>query len=224
MDTHVTKIGTGAYKSIFLNTKHTSDRTILDIELVNALKDIVQEEGNKKVVFLHMLGTHLNYKMRYPKEFEVFKNTPITKYKKKKAFETINAYDNAIRYNDYILRNIIEVVRKENLNGFVSYFSDHGQEVFGDMDFFGHTIDEEISKNMYEIPMFLWTTEEYNLNNSFEFDLNRKYMIDDLIHSIADISNIKSDQIDSTRSIFSKSFKERKRIIKDTIDFDSYYK
>ena len=49
-------------------------------------------------------------------------------------------------------------------------------------------------------------------------------MTDDMFHSIADISNISSDQVDTTRSIFNESFKEIKRIIKDTIDFDSYFK
>ena len=75
MDTHVTKIGTGAYKSIFLNTKHTNDNTLLDIELINSFEEVISAEGDKKVIFLHMLGTHMDYSKRYPKEFEYFKNT-----------------------------------------------------------------------------------------------------------------------------------------------------
>lgn len=223
MDTHVTKIGTGAYKSIFLNTKHTNDNTLLDAELINSFKDIIEGEGDRKVVFFHMLGTHMDYKKRYPKEFEYFQDKPQTNYKKKRAFQTINAYDNAVMYNDFLIRNVIELVRKENVNSYVLFFSDHGQEVFDDMDFFGHTIDEEITKNMYEIPMFLWTSDNYKMNKMLNLDVNKKYMIDDLIHSIADISNIKSHQIDSTRSIFNNSYKERKRIIKDTINYDEYF-
>ncbi|WP_161785289.1 phosphoethanolamine transferase [Jejuia pallidilutea] len=223
MDTHVMKIGTSAQNFMFLNTKHTSRRTPYDINLVDKLKDIVKEDGDKKVVFLHMLGTHMNYKRRYPNEFEVFTDTPRTKFKRAKAYEAINAYDNAVRYNDYVLREIIETVRNSRLNGYVLYFSDHGQEVFDKMDFQGHTIDEETTTNMYEIPMFLWKTN-YDDSTYFDgFQLNRKYMIDDLIHSIADISKIKSKQIDTTRSIFNEAFKERERIVKDTINFDTYF-
>lgn len=223
MDTHVTKIGMGAHKSIFINDKHTSKKTPFDKELLTSFKKILKEAGNKKVIFLHMLGSHVDYNRRYPTEFDFFKDEPQTKFKKKKAFMTINAYDNAVRYNDFLIRDIIETVRKQQVNSYVFYFSDHGQEVFDDIDFFGHTIDQEITANMYDIPMFLWVSDSFKLRDSINLNKNKKYMTDDLIHSLSDISNINSDEIDVTRSIFNKDFKERKRVIKDTIDYDVFF-
>ena len=84
-------------------------------------------------------------------------------------------------------------------------------------------IDEKITKSMYEIPMFLWVSDKYKSKNNLKINIDNKYMTDDMFHSIADISNVTSDQIDSTRSIFNEKFKERKRIIKDTIDFDFFF-
>jgi heptose-I-phosphate ethanolaminephosphotransferase len=52
----------------------------------------------------------------------------------------------------------------------------------------------------------------------------RKYMIDDLIYSAADLLDIEAMEIDYSRSIFNINFKERKRIIKDTINYDTYFK
>ncbi len=224
MDTHITKIGLGASKSFFLNTRHTSEHTVLDDELIKKMRDILLEKGSKKIIFLHMLGTHLSYNNRFPESETYFKDVPKTKFKTKNTYKTINDYDNAIRYNDKLLKQIIDLVKAENETSYVLYFSDHGQEVYDDIDFSGHTIDEKITKNMYEIPMFLWVSDTYKSKNSLNFDVNKKYMTDDMFHSIADITNIISDQVDSTRSIFNKSFKERKRIIKDTINFDTYFK
>ena len=49
-------------------------------------------------------------------------------------------------------------------------------------------------------------------------------MIDDLFHSVADLLDVSSQEIDSTRSIFNKNFKARKRIILDSVDYDIFFK
>ena len=224
MDTHITKIGMGANKFIFLNTKHTNDNTNFDNALLKPFNEAINENGAKKIIFLHLLGTHMDYKMRYHKNDEYFKGIPSSEFKSKKAYSMINAYDNAVRYNDKLLREIIEIVKNQQMNSYVLFFSDHGQEVYDDANFFGHTIDQNTTKNMFEIPMFLWTSEKYNKHKIFNFNPDIKYMTDDLIHSIADISGIKSNEIDSTRSIFNESFKERKRIILDSVDYDTFFK
>ena len=48
--------------------------------------------------------------------------------------------------------------------------------------------------------------------------------IDDLFHSMADLFSIKAKEVDYTRSIFSEHFKERKRIVGDSVDYDNYFK
>ncbi|WP_232731956.1 phosphoethanolamine transferase [Confluentibacter lentus] len=222
-DTQVTQIAKGARKSIFLNIKHTSENTPYDEVLLPELNKIAQEKGNKKVVFLHMIGEHFYYEKRYPPEFDYFKDIPITKFDRDDVYKTINAYDNAIRYTDSILNEVIKTARRQNTDSFVLYFSDHGQEVYDDIDFFGQTIDQMVTKSMYEIPMFLWMSESYKLKNQIALNLNKKYMTDDVIHSIADLCNVTSNEIDSTRSIFNEHFKQRKRIIKNNIDFDASF-
>jgi len=222
-DTQVTKIAKGATKSVFINIKHTSENTPYDEVLLPELNKIISEKGDKKVVFLHMIGEHFHYEKRYPPEFDYFNVDPNTKFKRDDVYKTINSYDNAIRYTDTILNEVIKITRKQNVNSFVLYFSDHGQEVYDDIDFFGQTIDQMVTKNMFEIPMILWMSNTYKSNNQITFNKDKKYMTDDVIHTIADLCNVTSEEIDSTRSIFNEHFKERKRIIKNDIDFDATF-
>jgi heptose-I-phosphate ethanolaminephosphotransferase len=104
------------------------------------------------------------------------------------------------------------------------YFSDHGEEVYDKIDFSGHSADQVITQNIYEIPLLLWVSEKYKHNKSIPNNFNSKYLTDDLFHSIADLVDVKSEEVDSSRSIFSEHFKERKRIIRDTIDYDILFK
>lgn len=222
-DTHVTKIARGADVSTFLNIKHTSEHTPYDEVLLKTLNKVLLEEGNKKVIFLHMIGAHFYYEMRYPEKFNYFKDVPKTKFKKEEAYKTINAYDNVMRYTDSILSEVIKSVEKESGSSFVLYFSDHGQEVYDEIDFFGQTIDQMVTKSMYDIPMFLWMNDTYKQTKNVANNLDKKYMTDDVIHSISDLCGVKSLEIDSTRSIFNTGYIERKRIIKDSLEYDIYF-
>ncbi|WP_298498881.1 sulfatase-like hydrolase/transferase [uncultured Algibacter sp.] len=224
-DSQISKIGLGADKTYFLNIKHPDESTNYDEILVEKLEDILLEKAKKKVIFLHMLGTHMDYQKRYPDNFKTFVDTPIfSKFKSEDAHNTINAYDNAVKYLDYIIREVIDSVKKLNVNSFVLYFSDHGEEVYDSLEFMGHSTDQVITENIYKVPMLLWVSEKYKKNNILNSDIELKYMTDDLFHSIADLTNIESAEVDSTRSLFNNHFKERKRFIADTIDFDDFFK
>lgn len=222
--TQLTKIGLGADKAFFLNSKHTNETTNFDQDLIDQLKKVFLEEGDKKVIFLQMIGAHIDYSKRYPKEYDYFKNIPRTKFNNKEVYNKINSYDNAIRYSDYVIREVVELTKKLSVSSFVFYFSDHGEEVYDDIDFFGHSADQIITRNIYEIPMFVWFSEDFKRHKEISINKEAKYMTDDIFHSIADLCQVRSNEVDSTRSIFNQYFKERKRIIRDTIDYDTYFK
>lgn len=224
-DSHVTKIGLGTNESFFFNIKNAKENTIFDEVLVKKMNEILSNKEKRKVIFLHTLGTHANYKNRYPERFRTFSNSiPKSKFKEEFIYEKINSYDNAVRYTDHIIHEVIKSLRKTKTIGCVLYFSDHGEEVFDNIKFSGHFKDKIETKNVYEIPMILWASESYKNKRKIYPNLDSKYMIDDLFHSIADLVNINANEVDSTRSIFSKYYKERKRIVFDTIDFDTFFK
>ena len=93
------------------------------------------------------------------------------------------------------------------------YFSDHGEELYEYREFAGHAY-EKVSPTMCEIPFIVWMSESFKLQQQdLIFDENRPYSTADFIYSISDISGLKYTDYDASRSIFSKSFTPRQRLV-----------
>lgn len=219
-----TLIGSAADYTYFLNTQNGHD-IIHDEVVLPTLNNVLNKKDKKKIIFIHLIGTHGAYNKRYPKSFNYFKSTTDIKRKDldKSKLKYINEYDNAIRYNDSIVYSIIQSVKSKNENSYVIYFSDHGDEVYDTMDLMGHN-EYHGTKPMYEIPFILWTSKKYKEGNSklkdFKNYTNRKYVLEDFMHSFSDLSTIKFKEYDSTKSIFNRAFKDRVRWIKNGVDYD----
>ena len=66
--------------------------------------DEVLKKGHRKLfVIMHGYGEHWSYPDRYPSEFSFFKDDAPRGARPKEKEKLVNAYDNAIRYNDYFL-------------------------------------------------------------------------------------------------------------------------
>ncbi len=210
-------IGNAADYKYFLNTQDY-DAIAYDEILLPTLDSILNDSNKKRVIFLHLMGTHVFYKNRYPNKFNYFKDDNVkTEFKTKKSIAFINEYDNSVRYNDSIVRTIIEKVKSKNLNSYVLYFSDHGDELFDTFDFMGHN-SYYSTKPMLDVPFILWLSEKYKssypdfiISNSIT---NRSYILEDFFHSFSDLSNIEFEGFDKEKSIFNSNFKTKSRIIK----------
>lgn len=216
----VSKIASSSYKKKFLTSARFNENTIYDELLLLELDDALNDNEKRKVIFIHLQGAHFKYDNRYPDSYNIFKDIPQTKFYSEKSKEIINSYDNAILYNDFVVSSIINRVKEKNTESTVLYFSDHGEEVYDTIDFSGHT-DDNGTLPMFQIPFILWQSRAYMANNKIEIDLDRAYMTDDLFHSIAHLTGVKSVHLDFERSIFSDKFKKSKRIILNNKDYDS---
>jgi heptose-I-phosphate ethanolaminephosphotransferase len=198
--------------------------TIYDENLLPTFAKVLEASDKKKMIFLHLIGTHINYSDRYPKEFNVYTRTkPKNKFTDSKGMRFVNSYDNAIRYNDSIIREVIEMVRDTDTKSYVSYFSDHGDEVYDTMELAGHN-EYHATRPMYEVPFLIWASEKYQQDMSGSFERNmikkRRYNLEDYIHSFAELSKIKFAAWDSTKSIFNPGFQSKTRWIKEGEDYD----
>jgi len=214
-ETLVTKIAKTSNNLFFSNAIYNSASYPYDEILFSAFDQVLKNKASKKVIFVHLMGTHGNYKLRYPPKFQQFYDKNANS---KEAI--INHYDNAVVYTDYMIYEIIQRVKKQNIKSFVLYFSDHGEEVFDTLDFAGHSPSQLISKNMLEIPFLLWQSEEYKQEKSLQIDTNRKYVLNDLSHSIANLCGVNALGVHPSKSIFSSQFQETPRIVLDTFNFD----
>ena len=197
-------------------TIHDTETTVYEYdEKILPLLDAVlsKNSSEKNFYVLHLLGTHLNYRARYPAEFEIFKaaDEPATEplHRDYQA-----AYDNAVLYNDFVIDEIIK--RFEDKDAVIIYMSDHGEDVLEDGLHLGHYPFG--GARQFEIPMIVWLSEAFKANHP---DLERRiraakdlpFMTDDMIHALLDLMAIETEDFDSRRSLFSKDFDAtRKRI------------
>ena len=126
-----------------------------------------------------------------------------------------------MRYNDHVLDKMIQLVRETNSSSYLLYLSDHAEDVYRTRNLAYHA-DAEATKPMYDIPFILWRSSHYHArqSDSLIIDASRKYMIDDLIHSIADLSGVQFNQFEAHRSIFNKAFRPQTRKVSKGIDYE----
>lgn len=211
-------------QSKFFNSKTVvMNNQKYDGELLNKVDEALNDTFPHKIIFLHLIGAHFSYENRYPKEFEVFTDLPKTQFADDFVYKKINQYDNAVRYSDFIVHTVLQKLKNKKTNSYLMYFSDHGEEVFQDEYFYGH-LEDRPTNNTFKIPLIMWYSSGFNYPKDFVFVENRKYMTDDLWHSIAHISGLGNNFIDFSRSIFSSDFTNRKRIILKEKDYDTLFK
>lgn len=217
-----TILGSAATKTSFVTT-NDYNATIYDESLLPAIdKALADTTARKKILFIHLIGTHVRYDKRYPKQYEIFKDRARSLvYASEDAIEITNSYDNAVRYNDFIIRQVIEKLKNYKSMAALTYFSDHGDEVYDTMEFVGHN-EYHATRPMYEVPFIFWFSEAYKQNSDMAIYKNksRKFSLEDFPHTFATMSHITFNEYEPARSLLDSSFTERKRIIKDSIAYD----
>jgi heptose-I-phosphate ethanolaminephosphotransferase len=216
-DNAISRIASNSYKFKFYNHKIDKHTTVLDEVIFPDYISILNEPG-KKVIFIRIIGTHFDYNKRYPSNYNKF----VSNSKASKKQKIINYYDNAILYNDFIVYSFIKELQKRSKKSALLYLSDHGENVYDNTDFFGRS-EDILRKSMFEIPFFVWVSKDFVLPKDFEYKPNRMFMADHTYESIGHLFGVLCSDMNVNKSIFSKTFKERKRKVLDNIDYDSYF-
>jgi len=187
------------------------------------VKEEISKSSDNLFIVLHTYGSHFNYHERYPKEFA--KYTPdkaegiLATYKN----ELRNSYDNSIRYTDYVLGKIIELLDQTGDCSSLLYLSDHGEDIFDD------------SRNRYlhaspiptyyqlHIPYFLWFSDSYqeiypdkyctaSTHQSFPISSNSVF------HTMLDMAGIETPVANPTLALTNKAFTVKSRMYMDDHD------
>lgn len=188
--------------------------------VLSKYNEIVNDKNYKnKLIVIHLIGNHMAYKFRYPKEFIVFDHkkdnlVASNPYRDVKAKDVIDQYDNSVLYNDYVIHCIIDGLKKQKEESSVMiYFSDHAEELYDYREFAGHAY-EKVSPPMCEIPFLVWISDRYKQNRTdLVFNKERPYSTEDFIYSISDIAGLQYDGYEDARSLFSTTFMPRERYV-----------
>jgi len=183
-----------------------------DGSLIAKLNNILSKQSDKnRVIFVHLMGSHVAYNSRYPKD-------KFSKYNEKLnigEFGTrflknpiINSYDNSVVYNDFIINSILNSLKNiKGRNGLI-YFSDHADDV---MSMLGHN-SAQFTFNMTEIPMIMWFSDEYKeeytskYNTLYKRDLTL-YSNDMMFDTMIGIFDIKTDRYNPLYDLSSVEYK-----------------
>ena len=222
----------GANKAIYLNRGgDQSYARVFDEQIFPVLKEILEKEpkSKKRVIFIHTMGSHVNYASRYPSNYAIFNNEDEITEKPwfgRKAKKYINDYDNTIYYTDYILYEFINMIRKEPRSALL-FFSDHGEECFDSRNQHGHH-DSLESRFYFEIPFFIWLSDDYK--SKLSSDIYKSWQnatsfpfVNCAAYSILKLANITLDCDNLNKSPLSDNFTIEPRIVHGK-NFDQFFK
>ena len=176
-------LGEQADEHYFLKKEDASQGNHYDEDLLQKLDEILpladasssaHYRYRKLFVVLHSYGSHFNYQERYPRSFAYFKPDSRSEAMPENRRDLLNAYDNTIRYTDYILHGIIERLQKweeiqtktDGVYGqpisAMLYTSDHGENIFDDERcLFLHAAPKASDYELH-VPFIIWTSEGFS--------------------------------------------------------------
>ena len=178
-------LGEQADEYYFLKKEDASQGNHYDEDLLQKLDEILpladasssahyHYRYRKLFVVLHSYGSHFNYQERYPRSFAYFKPDSKSEAKPENRRDLLNAYDNTIRYTDYILHGIIERLQKwegvqtktdgvyDQPTSAMLYTSDHGENIFDDERcLFLHAAPKASDYELH-VPFIIWTSAGFS--------------------------------------------------------------
>lgn len=178
-------LGEQADEHYFLKKEDASQGNHYDEDLLQKLDEILpladasssahyHYRYRKLFVVLHSYGSHFNYQERYPRSFAYFKPDSRSEAKSENRRDLLNAYDNTIRYTDYILHGIIERLQKwegvqtktdgvyDQPTSAMLYTSDHGENIFDDnRKLFLHAAPKASDYELH-VPFIIWTSDGFS--------------------------------------------------------------
>ncbi|WP_455655804.1 phosphoethanolamine transferase [Phascolarctobacterium sp.] len=151
--------------------------------------------GNeRKIIVIHLAGSHSPYK-KYPASFKKFLKDDVN-----------DNYDNTILYTDYVLQQIFEKIKANNLDLFI-YISDHGEKK--------GMLRNQFDFRMERIPFVMYCSDYYiKMNNNFEKIkyAKSKYFSSDMFY----------DTFLGLLGIDDKFYMQNQNLFSDTYSFNKY--
>ncbi len=166
------------------------DNNNFDEILLPYLDKALQDTGTKKVIFLHLMGSHQIFQHRTPYRYFFSEN------------ESIDYYDSSIRYTDLLLKKITDKVK--NYGGKIVYFSDHGLRPIKESPYLIHGPSFSLDKRPYEIPLVFIDTN----SDKAPIIVKKDYYLRNFIHTLADWTGIENEKLNLKLSIINKQYQD----------------
>lgn len=186
-----------ADEAIFNNKRSGRSSFSKDEELLPYIADALADQAPKKLIIVHLIGSHPNYSARYPDTFALFpgkdphiENQIAAELAEANAGLWVkqkrNEYDNSIAYQDWIFEQIFTMIQEDKTTwrGLI-FLSDHGNEVGHSKDFAGHSPKTEAG---YRVLIILWHSQ---LDLSKGINQENTFDAADLDHNVLHFMGLK---------------------------------
>lgn len=180
-----------------------------DENLLPFLKERLDSLDTQNIIVLHLQGSHgPAYYKRYPSEFKKFTPTCDTNELSKCDSEAlINTYDNTLLYTDYLLSEIIKLLKeKKDYESSLLYLSDHGESL-GENGIYLHGMPYAIApRHQTHIPVIFWSSDE-NLMTTAQNHKSLNLSQDNLFSTLLGYFNIQTAVYEPSYDLLNQALK-----------------
>ncbi len=196
-------LGASADSNMFVSGSHMMDENANppDEIMLEPVKKALDTAGNTPtMIFVHLMGSHDFYQLRYPEGFGHFDGD-------QKFPVDVNGYDTSILYTDEMLHKLIELLKTRPGPASLVYFSDHGESPY-----LGTSHDPgQFSIGHIEVPLMLWTSDAYRTRypqivQTARQNLDKPFMLDRLTPTLLTWAHIEAPFLDPANSLLDPAF------------------
>ncbi|MGL5006689.1 MAG: phosphoethanolamine transferase [Plesiomonas sp.] len=188
--------------------------TCYDGAFLLGLENDIQNISGSKMIALHLIGSHgPTYYLRYPKEMRTFvPDCQRSDIENCTQQELINTYDNTILYTDFVISEIINMLKKyeDKYNVALLYLSDHGESL-GENGLYLHGTPYSLAPEYQtKIPMITWFSDGFAKENNLDLlclkerAKTESFSHDNLFSSLLGIMNVKTSVYQPELDIFNR--------------------
>lgn len=219
-NTMLTTFSQLADHQVYLNNNREQNASQYDSSVLEPFTEALSTPASKKLIVVHLLGTHRAYHYRYPEDSAQFSGRDdVPEWITPELIDEYNSYDDAILYNDMVVSTLIKDTRNKGGNSLLVYFSDHGEEVYDNPnELFTGRNEGNPSTAMYTVPFIVWTSPEFQEQRDltdWRAAENRPYSNAYFIHTFADMVGLSFDELDYGASLISDQYRALPRWIGD---------
>ena len=161
------------------------------------------------LILLHQMGNHgPAYYKRYPKNFEEYKPVCMTNELSKCDDQSvINGYDNAIRYTDYFLNNVIDTLKayEPDYDVVMVYISDHGESL-GENNIYLHGLPYSIAPDAQkQVPVIIWSPTNNSIDKN-SLTLDQPVSHDFITPTLLNFFGITTEEVSAAPTFFKSTY------------------
>lgn len=180
-------------------------------------------QGERNFYVIHLIGSHMDYSLRYPEGFGKFSAADVKAKLTSKQKDVVAYYDNSVLYNDFVINEIFKIFSGDD--SLIVYLSDHGENLY-ENGRLGHGME---SRFTYEIPLLFIASREFLSDHATLWQRlaaakDKPFMSDDLAHLLADIIGVAPLEFDEHKSPIRADFNTSRKRIANGVDYDEKLK